>query len=637
MKIRCMNCMKEYEDIYELCPHCGFVRSQKPKEAYMLCPEMMLADRYVIGTVVGFGGFGTIYRAWDTKLEAMVAIKEYYPSGLVNRIPGHKEVILYTGSGVQEYKKGMYRFLEEARNTAKFNHHENIVHVYDFFEENQTAYLVMEYLDGVNLRQYLKENGGKIGVEETIHILLSVIGALKAVHSEGILHRDISPDNIFVCKNGQIKLMDFGAARFSTGQDEKTLSIVLKPGYAPPEQYQSRSKQGAWTDIYALGATMYRAITGVVPDESVNRQVEDNLKRPREIDSQIPEYIDACLTRAMSLEPELRFQTVKEFEDAILAKKRVRSEKEELKRRKKSRIITASLVGAMILAGAGYGYFMYHQKQVAAQLEEAKVTVWIPVPDDKEISTYQDMYVNMLQEFGQEYQQVSVVVKCIKQSTYDDRLEEAKKEGNLPTLFQNRGLTDLECADVSDLISLIDAGQYYYLNDYDKYYPKHDAVPLGLILPVEYQNTGDQAEREAENSKTSFLSGADSLYIGGSDEYFEIQEELPGMYEITALPENTESKAVFTDEWSVNANADKSEIAAAKRILYYWLGENAQDILHIQNEGALPINRNMFSVYADVNQEMAFLTNEVEKREAKVLKAEDLAAYYEELYQQLQD
>ena len=158
---------------------------------------------------------------------------------------------------------------------AKFSQHANIVNVYDYFEANNTAYIVMEYMDGISLKDYLKKMGGKVSPAAALEIIRPVMEALKAIHAEGVVHRDISPDNIFILKNGQVKVLDFGAARLSVGDEEKTLSVVLKPGYAPPEQYRSKSRQGPFTDIYALGATLYRMLTGMAPEESVDRLVDD--------------------------------------------------------------------------------------------------------------------------------------------------------------------------------------------------------------------------------------------------------------------------------------------------------------------------------------------------------------------------
>ena len=224
---------------------------------------------------MGFGGFGITYRAWDRTLEKKVAIKEYYPNGIVNRVPAEKAVIIYSGSRADEFQNGKVRFLAEARHMARFNTHPHIVNVHEFFEENNTAYIVMEFLEGISYKQYIEDCGGRVDCGTAVGVAVSVLGALRELHKEKIIHRDVSPDNIFLVLDApgasqyRVKLIDFGAARFSSGDEEKTLSIILKPGYAPPEQYRNKSKQGPWTDIYAVGAVLYCAITGERPEESV--------------------------------------------------------------------------------------------------------------------------------------------------------------------------------------------------------------------------------------------------------------------------------------------------------------------------------------------------------------------------------
>lgn len=638
MEVRCLNCMKEYGEEYEICPHCGYVRGTPAKEPYMLTPGIVLAERYIIGSVLGSGGFATTYRAWDKRLDTMVAIKEYYPSGLVNRVTGRKEVILCKSSanGVAEYRRGLARFLEEAQNTAKFNKHENIIHVYDFFEENQTAYYVMEYLDGMDLSHYLKQEGGSIDVDTTTTILLSVIQALKAVHGAGIIHRDISPDNIFLCANNKVKLFDFGAARFSAGEEEGEYDIVLKPGYAPPEQYEKKSKQGPWTDIYALGATMYRAITGVLPDESKDRVDEDKVRRPREIKPEIPEYIDACLTRAMSLEPAFRFKTAEQFEEVLLSRRKVRSESEEQAFRKKVRRITVSVASVIILIGAGIGYQIYHSKEVAANLEAASISVWIPVEDETQIEAEQAMYENMSRQFETTYPDIEIEFVCVPEDTYAQQLSSPGEGLELPTLYSSDFGEDFLTAEpLEEVIELINAKDYYYLGEYETYFPKRDRMPLGFSVPVIYGNTTYMESGEnllEQNDKEQFYGNASALYIGDSSLYNEVQETIPGVYAVMPVL-TVDAEGSFTNCWSVNGDAEDKEKAAAERLLYYWLGETAQDILHIQNVNALPLNQVMLDEYLLVNGELEFLEEYVEDIAITYRDEAEEENYYQELYQ----
>ena len=316
---------------------CGWADGSEARELYHLQPRTILAERYEVGLAVGFGGFGVIYRAWDMQLDTQVAIKEFYPSGLVNRVPGECRIVVYSGDRRTQFEEGKTRFLAEARTMAKFSQHPHIVNVYDFFEENNTAYIVMEYLEGVSLKNYLKSVGGKLSIADTLQIIDPVMDALKAIHKEGIVHRDISPDNIFILPDGRIKVIDFGAARLSMGDKEQTLSVVLKPGYAPPEQYRSKSKQGPFTDIYALGATMYRMVTGEVPEESVDRLIKDEIKLPSELVPQLPKKYENIIMTAMAVNASLRFQTIDAMERALHGDAEVLLPEEQRKRIEKKR------------------------------------------------------------------------------------------------------------------------------------------------------------------------------------------------------------------------------------------------------------------------------------------------------------
>lgn len=350
--MRCLQCMKEYHSDYEMCPFCGYVQNTEPKELYFLRPGTVIADRYVVGVSIGSGGFGITYKAWDRTLSKIVAIKEYYPAGLVNRVPGEKKMIIYSGSRERECANGKVRFLDEARNMAKFNTHPNIINVYDFFEENNTAYIIMEFLDGENYKEYIKKQGGRVSVDKALEVTRAVLEALSEVHKSGILHRDISPDNIFICRDGRIKLIDFGAARFSSVENAMTRSVILKPGFAPPEQYQTKSKQGPWTDIYAVGATLYRAVTGNVPEESVNRVEDDQLTDPKKFCPELSQNLSIVILRSMAILPELRFQSTADFLNALDSGGNIKDVRKELKFRKMRRLVSIVGVSVVVLTGA---------------------------------------------------------------------------------------------------------------------------------------------------------------------------------------------------------------------------------------------------------------------------------------------
>jgi len=226
-------------------------------------------DSYEIASVLGVGGFGITYKGYDHDLHCDVAIKEYLPSGLALRTADGTTVIPKSSDDKKYYEYGLKRFLEEARILAKFKER-SIVRVSRFLEMNGTAYLIMDYEDGESLAEYLQK-AGVLNEQEILDIMRPVLEGLSAVHAKDFLHRDIKPGNIYLRKKGVPVLLDFGAARQALGEQTRALTGMVTPGYAPFEQYNSRTKQGAWTDLYAIGATIYHCITGRAPAESPDR------------------------------------------------------------------------------------------------------------------------------------------------------------------------------------------------------------------------------------------------------------------------------------------------------------------------------------------------------------------------------
>ena len=283
------------------------------KGVHILKSGKILNNRYVIEKVLGEGGFGITYKGIDKLLAVEVAVKEYFPQGFVTRNNVYSEEITTTQMKYEDlFQKGKERFLSEARVLAKFNKESGIVSVTDFFEENNTAYIVMEYLDGITLKDYI-ENNGLLSMDDMLGLMSPLMEALDAVHKEGLIHRDISPDNIMLLSNGGIKLMDFGAARTYTEFGQKSLSIMLKHGYAPEEQYRTHGVQGPWTDIYALSATIYKCITGQTPVESLQRVLSDTLQSPSQMGIQIQPWQEYALMKGLSVRQENRYQNMREY------------------------------------------------------------------------------------------------------------------------------------------------------------------------------------------------------------------------------------------------------------------------------------------------------------------------------------
>lgn len=318
MSKRCLGCMELFGDEFEICPHCGYVVGTGAEEAVHMEPGTILHDRYIIGKVLGYGGFGITYIGWDGKLEQKVAIKEYLPGEFSTRMPGQSRVTVFNGEKSEQFHDGLSKFVEEAKRLAKFINEQGIVKIFDAFEENETAYIIMEYLDGETLTDYLKREK-TIPEDQAVKMLMPIMESLQTVHMEGLLHRDIAPDNIFLCKNGEVKLIDFGASRYATTSHSRSLTVIIKPGYSPEEQYRSRGDQGPYTDVYALSATLYKMITGKTPPDAMERrakyenQNKDILEEPHKLTKQISQNHEIAILNAMNVRIEDRTPDVLTF------------------------------------------------------------------------------------------------------------------------------------------------------------------------------------------------------------------------------------------------------------------------------------------------------------------------------------
>ena len=313
----CYNCFQDRPEGGGPCPYCGFDLEENAKKfPVALRAGTILNNRYIVGRVLGQGGFGITYLAWDTKLEAKMAIKEFMPGELATRVDG-TTVSVMAESKTEAFSYGAERFQEEARTLAKFIGNPNIAGVSDCFDENDTSYFVMDYIEGISFKTYIANQGGKVSVEDALNVMIPVLRALTAVHAEGFIHRDVTPDNIYITKDGMVKLLDFGSARYSIGDKSKSLDVILKVGYAPKEQYIRRSRQGPFTDVYSCAACFYAAITGYLPPESLERLDKDELQPISALGIAIPEYLDKAILKGLAVQPEDRFQSAAEFLEAI--------------------------------------------------------------------------------------------------------------------------------------------------------------------------------------------------------------------------------------------------------------------------------------------------------------------------------
>ncbi len=334
----CVNCMEPIVDETRenLCKNC---KKEKQYHApHLLAAGTILQERYLIGTIIGQGGFGITYIGRDLKLDTKVAIKEYYPTGYASRNTSVSPTITISSSRQREFiEKGKKNFLNEARVLAKFDQEPGIVSVKDFFEANETAYIVMEYLEGENLYEYLKHH--VMTEKEILNLFYPILISLQKIHEDGIIHRDISPDNIMILKNGRLKLMDFGAAKLADYTGQKSVSIILKSGYAPEEQYRPDGKLGPWTDIYALCATIYYCITKQKPADALSRFYKDDMKWPSELGFPLSKQTEKVLKRGLSIKQEERYPTIQQLKKQLYKKRKQLSEKQ--KKQKKLRLLAA--------------------------------------------------------------------------------------------------------------------------------------------------------------------------------------------------------------------------------------------------------------------------------------------------------
>ena len=311
----CMACMEHGLNEDGTCPNCGAADSLLRAAPHHLFPRSVLSGRYVVGKVIGEGGFGITYVGWDTHLSVKAAIKEYYPNGCVTRdIADGSTVRKFSGLKGDLFERERERFIEEAKRLTRFGDLPGIVAVKDFFKENSTAYLIMEFVEGATLSSVLSSMGGRLQEAHVLLMMKPLITSLAEIHAAGIIHRDIAPDNIMIRPDGSVKLIDFGAAR-EADADGKSSVVLMKHGYTPEEQYDTdRSRQGTWTDVYSLCATIYRAIEGFTPPNANSRLRDDTFKG---FSTPVSESTRIAVTKGLAVSPQHRWQSMGELMQAL--------------------------------------------------------------------------------------------------------------------------------------------------------------------------------------------------------------------------------------------------------------------------------------------------------------------------------
>ena len=654
----CFQCFKR-KDGQEVCPHCGYAEHDGVRQAYQLVPGTVLRKRYVTGVSIGIGGFGITYKAFDVTLGMIVAVKEFYPAGLVNRGGGERKVGIFSGEKELEFQKQLERFLQEARNMALFSKERDIVNVFDYFEDNQTAYIIMEYVEAPLLKDMLKKR--RFSVEEASGYMFALLDALEKVHRHSIIHKDISPDNIFLTGEDTIKLFDFGAARLQG--TERTEAVVVKAGYTPPEQYTSEDVQDFTTDIYAAGAVFYEMVTGEKPMDSRDRVMRDEIKRLKECGVQADEYLERIIFKAMALEPGLRFQNTRQFKSALASRKKVRIPQEEIIRNRRiRRVLTAGLLVVILVTGTIVGLnltvFSGRGRIDVRQVKETDLSVWLSV---KDTSASEELTGKLRESVATVCPQLTVEARLIPEQEYAKELRQALEQDNLPDVFCTDGIAGTDessgedagtgedrsaalddswyerhCTELSRLLRTMNLSGYLYLEELAQ---EGDVYTLPAAIQIAVLYISDAKQPEAASAQENSLQehtgqGADIRQLAGQQEilgyadtgdvFSRFQDPQDPLCQIAgdlstldrveavtveavpstdftavALTKEEKLAGVFRHHYAVKKSGDKDRQDAAMVLLSLLFSEGMQSALYMDNGEGLPLNRAVLEIYKE--------------------------------------
>lgn len=627
LRKQCMFCFKTYPREEIMCPHCGHEEGGgKRKSFYLEAGTELYQGRYIIGEAVRNGGFGILYRAFDTKLQTLVAIKEYFPSSLVNRQPGEVKVSLnYEDEEYQlEYHRGIRDFIMEARIMLKFPNDECVCNTYTYFEENSTAYIVMEFIDGISLREYIKLHKAKnISEETSLGFMRQILSGLATIHKANVVHRDIAPDNILVLEKGAIKIIDFGASCIR-GKKRLKDEVIFKPGFAPPEQYDEFSEIGPWLDIYATGATFYYLLTGKVPPDSPEREKDDMLIPPMELNPTVSKQVNAAIVYALAPKIENRIQSAEDFQAKIDGKK-VHTPKETEFRNKAKKLagwlaLFATMVLVMIAAVLRY--------EKLGDSTNNKLIIWIGVSENADVAAAEvERYRAVFERFcnANKLSLEDIDIVAVPEKTISERFISTAK-GSRPDILEITYATE----DVKE--------ELMYLSFLREALPLQTGAikaatllgfkgyPLSRAVLLRFTTIEDEEAKEKPQKSESAISCTESVisYINGSgNRYLEMDSSVydsiyrcfEGKY---TLEDASEETAWYADFFGINKQSRNPELS--KKLLEYMAGAEAQRCLHIEgSSGMLPVEERALTAYLEDRPELQFLKEKLESCEPVIL------------------
>ncbi len=507
---RCFGCMDVFDsDISSICPHCG-CDQEAPYDELYLPPGTQFENKYVLGKHIGRGGFGITYVAWDSVLQKKIAIKEYFPDEVVTRDEETGAVCPHNDKEYQ-YETELRNFIDESKILSKLNRQPGLVHIYDVFATNNTAYIVMEFVDGVQLSAILKERNEPLPYKEVVEYAIPVLESLENVHNKGVIHRDIAPDNIMKLKDGNVKLIDFGSA-IIVQDDDIEIPVRLKRGYAPYEQYSEYGKQSVETDIYAMGAVLYHLITGKIPTESFSRKTNDELKKPSELGIQIDPLIENVIMKALSVEKEDRFHSCLEFAKALKEPIALRvqqatqyKEQQEKNEFKKKFILIISIV-ALFVAGI-VGIIIFSQNSSSTRIEQIGLSDETP-----EMMDLCDGKTSIYNAFSA-YTEKGLTVEFVVISRDDENFKDEWKNYQPDTIVEQSIEKGTEIGDDETLVLTIVGSDGKTVNDdIKKQYVDWVVMPSEeVLIKLGYNDAKDLLEKyglEVDGRSTTINDGS---------------------------------------------------------------------------------------------------------------------------------